>query len=321
MSNIQLVWKAFTSHTGNSLKSLLEENDFSDVTLVCDDTKQMKAHKFVLSSGSSFFKTMLQNHPHAHPLIYLKGVKAAQLELILKFLYFGQVDVPQVDIGRFLDIAKDLKIKGLTEKPSKPSNEKMLEDSKDEFVNCETLKERPYEISKPNIASDEAPNLIIEECDNQSEGAFYTEIEILDDVMGEKVGNKMRESTKENVLSRPTSFTNSKVNGSNGSKINIKELISNGSNESKQLFESFEKVLKDLKPNMFDKFACPKCDYEIKSKGSLRRHYLSKHVGIIFKCGKCPKELTSQSGLKSHMEYVHEQYTGSWSYTNNVTKE
>ena len=127
MSDIQLVWKAFNAHTGNSLKLLLDEDAFADVTLVCDDTKQMKAHKFVLSSGSQFFRTILLNNPHTHPLIYLKGIKATQLELILKFMYFGQVEVPQLDISNFLNIAAELKIRGLTEKSNKQSSETNLE--------------------------------------------------------------------------------------------------------------------------------------------------------------------------------------------------
>ena len=122
----------------------------------------------------------------------------------------------------------------------------------------------------------------------------------------------------EEIIAQQIDDTNMKIIGSNCSKINLKELIASGSTESKDSFESFQTELKEMKPNLFGKFPCTKCDYEIKSKGSLRRHFLSKHIGMIFKCGKCSKELTSQSGLKSHMESVHEQYSGSWVYSNDT---
>ena len=68
MSNIQLVWKAFNSHTGSSLRLLLSENDFTDVTLVSDDAKQMKAHKFVLSYRT--IHTHIQSRTLAHMRVF-----------------------------------------------------------------------------------------------------------------------------------------------------------------------------------------------------------------------------------------------------------
>ena len=135
----------------------------------------------------------------------------------------------------------------------------------------------------------------------------------------EVVGTFRKLSDKNTYCSEAKSIKIIKPATSDSSKINIKEMISMGSSESQNLFESYEKILKEIKPNNFGKYSCTECDYEIKMKGSLRRHYVAKHVGIIFKCGKCSKELTSQSGLKSHMEYVHEQFNGSWSYSNNLT--
>ena len=115
MSAFQLAWKEFNSCTSSTFKDLYTDTDFTDVTLATDDDKQIKAHKVILSSCSSFFRRILLNNPHQHPLLYLKGVKFAQLKSIIQFIYLGQAEVNQDDIQNFMESAKDLEIKGLTE--------------------------------------------------------------------------------------------------------------------------------------------------------------------------------------------------------------
>ena len=68
-------WAEFETFTSGTLTDLFFDKDFLDVTLACDDGQQIKAHKVVLSSCSSFFKNILLKNPHPSPLIYLKGVK------------------------------------------------------------------------------------------------------------------------------------------------------------------------------------------------------------------------------------------------------
>jgi hypothetical protein len=88
---------------------------FTDVTLATDDSKQIKAHKVILSACSSFFRRILHNNKHPHPLIYIKGVRFSELSAILKFVYQGQTEVSQDLLQSFMDTAKDLDIKGLAE--------------------------------------------------------------------------------------------------------------------------------------------------------------------------------------------------------------
>ena len=93
MEKYNLAWKQFESAASNTLKDLYNDIAFSDVTLVCEDNKQLKTHKVIISSCSPFFKNILKNNPHQHPLIYLKGIKFEQLQSVLKFVYLGQTEV------------------------------------------------------------------------------------------------------------------------------------------------------------------------------------------------------------------------------------
>jgi len=119
-----LRWNDFENNISAGLRSLREEKDFFDVTLACDDS-QLQAHKVILSACSLFFRKILKQNPHQHPLLYLKGVKFSELQSILNFMYVGEVNVAQDDLNSFLSAAEDLKVKGLTqnftgEEPVKP---------------------------------------------------------------------------------------------------------------------------------------------------------------------------------------------------------
>ena len=85
-----LNWKDFQKNITSSMQELRDDLDLTDVTLACEDRKQFLAHKFILSASSPFFKKILCNNKHQHPLIYLKGMKAEALDAVLDFLYRGE---------------------------------------------------------------------------------------------------------------------------------------------------------------------------------------------------------------------------------------
>ena len=68
-------WNDFQENLTNTFLSLKKDNDFTDVTLACEDNKQVEAHKVILAASSSFFQNVLKRNKHAHPLIYMKGMK------------------------------------------------------------------------------------------------------------------------------------------------------------------------------------------------------------------------------------------------------
>ena len=84
------------------------------MTLACEDSEQIEAHKVILAASSPFFEKILQRNKHPHPLIYLRGFQSQDLLAILDFLYFGEANVFQENLDSFLAIAEELKLKGLT---------------------------------------------------------------------------------------------------------------------------------------------------------------------------------------------------------------
>ena len=68
-----LRWDLHEATRTLNFKSLWENDDFLDVTLVCDDDDQIGAHKVILSAASTFFKNIFKRNQHSHPLLYLRG--------------------------------------------------------------------------------------------------------------------------------------------------------------------------------------------------------------------------------------------------------
>ena len=109
-----LKWNDFQTNINSTFGALREDTDFADVTLACEDGQQVEAHKVILAYSSPFFQNLLMRNKHAHPLIYMKGIKSDDLLAILDFLYHGEADVCQDNLDSFLAIAEDLKLKGLS---------------------------------------------------------------------------------------------------------------------------------------------------------------------------------------------------------------
>ena len=107
-----LRWNDFEKNISTSLKHLHDDKDFFDVTIVCENN-QIQAHKLILSACSSFFRSVLKQNPHQHPLLYLKGVRYEDITSVLNFMYHGEVSVAQEELNTFLAVAEDLQVKGL----------------------------------------------------------------------------------------------------------------------------------------------------------------------------------------------------------------
>ncbi|XP_059089248.1 broad-complex core protein isoforms 1/2/3/4/5-like isoform X32 [Tigriopus californicus] len=128
-----LRWNDFETNISAAFKELRQDKDFFDVTLTVDDDPNhvLQAHKVILSACSPFFRNVLlrQNaamgvagFSHPHPLVYLRGVSYEDLKHIIDFMYYGEVNVAQDDLQAFLQVAEDLKVKGLTQADSNSSS-------------------------------------------------------------------------------------------------------------------------------------------------------------------------------------------------------
>ena len=109
-----LNWHTYSDHLRGMLHEMMKSNELTDVTLVCDDKKQFRAHKIVLSACSSVFKCIISDLPQNCSVIYLRGIQHQEMESILEFMYLGVATFYQDRMNEFLNVAKNLEIKEIS---------------------------------------------------------------------------------------------------------------------------------------------------------------------------------------------------------------
>ena len=65
-----LKWNDFQDNVKSAFTSLRDSTDFADVTLVCEDGKQIEAHKVILATSSPLFQALLNRSKHSYPMHY-----------------------------------------------------------------------------------------------------------------------------------------------------------------------------------------------------------------------------------------------------------
>ena len=125
------LWHSFQAHTDELLSELYSSACYSDVTLVCDDQTQFRAHKFVLSACSRVFRNILSNDVSS-PFIYLRGVANEEMESILQFMYLGKAICHQDRMTEFLNVAKDLDVREILKEIGEDMNNKEETSEEDE---------------------------------------------------------------------------------------------------------------------------------------------------------------------------------------------
>ena len=111
--NFCLKWNDFVENVTSSFAQLHNDKDFSDVTLACEDGRQIETHKVVLILSSPFFMEILTKNKHPHPFVYMRKVKSENMLAILDFLYYGEANVDQENLDSFLELAGELKLRGI----------------------------------------------------------------------------------------------------------------------------------------------------------------------------------------------------------------
>merc|ERR1712126_134152 len=256
-----LRFNKYQEHFANNFKRLTSEEDFFDVTLVSDDQKHFSAHKLVLSSCSVYFKNILKQTKHSHPLLCLDGIGSNELNDVLHYIYNGEVDVYQEHIDRFLGIAFRLQLEGLM-------NNTTSDETSSLEVDYQNLSSKisgaitPKNLSSPIQPSDSRIKLEKQKCKS------------------EKVESVIKTERKD---FKPKA---EKPDNSNDMFLNPSEI-------EQKIDESYEKNKED------DLYHCKFCGYASKRRTHTREH-VDTHFNFKYNCNKCEKIFNSKVALRHH---------------------
>ena len=245
----------------NTFEDLLSDGNFTDVTLVTEDNKQIKSHKVILSACSPFFKHVLSTHGHPHPLLYLKGVDSLSLTCLLQYMYLGRVKVQVGSLQAFVQAAKDLKVFGLVNldtynHTAKRQREEYMGDGSDNDMTQSS--DQDFK-TKPCIQEDDDDDIQI--------------------VSPLKENNAKTQNLYCDSCNFETMDTGIFEDHKNSHKITIQ------SKKSKQII-------------LYD-FPCKDCNFMTNSTEELKFHILKIHDGLP--CNNCNKRFGDLNSLRTHI--------------------
>ena len=84
-----LQWNDFQENIKGAFGNIRENNDFADVTLVCEDGTMVDAHRLILAWSSPILMDIMNKTKQPQTLIYMRGSRLMDLAAVLDFLYTG----------------------------------------------------------------------------------------------------------------------------------------------------------------------------------------------------------------------------------------
>uniref|UniRef100_A0A1B6DU19 BTB domain-containing protein n=2 Tax=Clastoptera arizonana TaxID=38151 RepID=A0A1B6DU19_9HEMI len=154
-----LRWNNYQSNLTNVFDQLLQSESFVDVTLACDG-HSVKAHKMVLSACSPYFQALFFDNPCQHPIVILKDIKWPELKAVVEFMYKGEINVSQEQIGPLLKVAESLKIRGLADVNSEHDLEAKPGEEGVSMSPQRPMKKRRRTSIEPSSPSEEVPEAL-----------------------------------------------------------------------------------------------------------------------------------------------------------------
>jgi len=334
-----LSWSNFQKHTSNAFHDLLEQSDFVDVTLACEEDKHITAHKIILSACSPFFRNILQRNHHQRPLFFLDGVKHKELVAIIDFIYLGQTEVSREGIEEFMRVGRKLKIRGLdTEEIPNSTNIAPTDDDNANKTESSQVEENEAKISESQVHTTDTVE--IEE---------KLESKLLEESKDEAVVSNDKDFLEEAVFVNNLAQDYEKSSEDSMNSMNISSIVDMGKKSDKvinnvvinsdKVTEKFEhkateisdmlkgdlvvsgglaltkkkEVIPKAQPKQKKKtkeqgFSCDLCDFKAAEVGNLRMHTFYKHGGKTYSCDLCDFKAQRQTGLNFHKKMKHGHY-------------
>ena len=287
-NDLHLRWEEFQTNIQTSYAKLSTSDHFSDVTLVGEDGYQIKSHRVILSAASQIFESMLMINDHPKPMIFMRGTTTLHLNLLMSYIYHGEVQVGRDDLEDFLEMAGELEIKGLiTNKSSKTSTEAPR--NKSRF----TSKETSYETNKSTNSSVEFVQLKTESIDfNLEKNPFVLADTSTKSTINNRTIEELDDTTNVNLKQRPYAMTNTSTKSTKTNK------------SSGELDDTINSMLENL--GEAGQYACKVCGKSGNQKQKVVSHIEGNHIqGVSHTCKKCTKTYKTRECLRVHVFRFH----------------
>ena len=270
-----LTWHTYSDHLKSMMKDLMMNEEFSNVTLVTVDKKQIKANISILRACSPIFRDILKEEKNSSTIMYLRGIQYSEIESILQFIYLGEATFFEERMDEFLAVAKSLEIKELcnaeTETHDEPEDEPPTTDP-------ETLNEN---LKEQRIVSDH----IMEQSPQERRREVVS------------VNGKYECEPCQKTFSR---------RGLDHHKQSVHQGVKYACDQCEHQYKQQAHLTQHIQSKHEGvKYACDQCDYQFARQSNLTVHIQSKHEGIKHACDQCDYQATQKRNLNRHMQSMH----------------
>ncbi|MCL4125930.1 UNVERIFIED_CONTAM: hypothetical protein GTU68_040363 [Idotea baltica] len=107
-----LKWNNHSSAFLNNIKVIYDKERFCDATILCQG-KYFPVHRIILSTCSEYFDEIFDRMKCQHPYIVFKDIEPTEMEMLLNYMYQGEINVSQDMLPSLIKTAEALKVKGL----------------------------------------------------------------------------------------------------------------------------------------------------------------------------------------------------------------
>jgi len=321
-----LRWNDFESNISVAFREIREEKDFFDCTLSCG-ARQIQAHKLILSACSPFFRSILKQNPHQHPLLYLKGVEFGDLQAVLNFMYHGEVNVAQEELNSFLTVAEDLKVKGLTQNSeqtaeqktkkeptiAKPPSQRKADNEEQRpkpsrYLTPSAPAPAPYldnDVQEvPPVVKQEPPTQVLDPPTHSQQMATMPQTATQPEMFSQfsHQGSTVAQVDDSYV---EDGYDYGEYEGEEGAVVEYSSYQNTGSLETSLSYDGLNCMIQEIEKGIF---SCTECGKNSRNKKDLKRHIASKHMeGDPVRCELCGKQYKHKPSLQVHISQKHRE--------------
>ena len=108
-----LQWHEHHASFFRLMEELCREQSLTDVTITCGDVS-LEAHSLILGASSPILRSILAKGEGKKQTLHFMDMNPYHMQLLLQYMYRGEISVPQNELGPLMTSARSLQIKGLT---------------------------------------------------------------------------------------------------------------------------------------------------------------------------------------------------------------
>ena len=277
-------WKSFSDHVSDMMVEMMRSSDLTDVTLVTDDKKQFRAHKFVLNSCSPVFRSIIASSHGKDANIYLRGIQHEEISSLLEFMYTGKASVTHERINEFLNVAKNLEIKELSAGVQTFNNSNLPKFEEERNVGNDIM-----DTFMLPVAEVKENRKVLEYFSNGEKptkgGPIYIEDKRQEPKMKQKMSPEIEYKSHNSIPEEQS--------------LKCKECSKEFSNKE-ILTKHFAAIHKG------EKYQCNLCERTFSTKSNIESHIKTVHERSKFPCPQCQKQFSNKKYLKTHIHFEHE---------------